>query len=366
MVVLAVGCVAQSDEPPSAVSLPVVAAVTLVETDHYVVRRRVTGVLQARQRTELGFELGGKLAQLTVDVGDRVVANQPLATLDTALLIRQQERLTAQTAAVDARLAFVNATLRRRQNLAGNGFSSAQELDDLEGQAADLQAQRAQIAADAAAVRTQIDKATLRAPFAGVIAARYQDTGAVIASGTPILRLLEADHWEARVGLPPALQHELAVGDAVALQWRGQPLTGRVTTLERELDPRTRTVTARIALPATPFAFVHGDLINLMVHVTVAEPGFWLPLTALTDGGRGQWRVLVLAPTADDPTRAQLEPRDVVLIHATGDRAFVRGALAAGESVLAQGVHKFAARQTVRMASATAVVAAHQPVPVQP
>ncbi len=347
VLVLLGGCIAQSDERLLPFEdLPEVVALPLQLEDHYLVTRRLTGLVTPRQRTELGFELSGKLQNLAVKVGDTVRIGQPLATLNTELLQHRRDGLHAQAKSVQARLELVQLTQRRRQNLAGQGFSSAQELDDLRLQFQDLTAQLDQLAAELAANQAEINKSQLHAPFAGVITQRYRDTGAVVEAGSPIFRLLETDHWEAEIGLPPRLHAKVSLEREVALFWRNQPLVGRPIAFRRELDPHTRTATLRVALPNLPF--IDGELIELTLEERIETPGFWLPLTALTEGVRGRWRVFVLESAAIPDNTARLSPRDVTLVYNTQNQVFVTGALQAHESILRGGLHKFSAHQQVR------------------
>ncbi len=71
-------------------------------SDHYLVEREYVGTVQAGQQANLGLELGGKIAQILVDVGDRVKAGDPLITLDKQLLQTQADELSAKQEQITA------------------------------------------------------------------------------------------------------------------------------------------------------------------------------------------------------------------------------------------------------------------------
>jgi hypothetical protein len=65
--------------------------------------------------------------------------------------------------------------------------------------------------------------------------------------------------------------------------------------------------------------------------------GGWLPIAALLEGQRGVWTVLRIEP-AGDSYRTAREAVEVLEIR--GDQAYVRGTLASGSRVVANGVHR--------------------------
>ena len=62
------------------------------------------GLVTARRESELGFERGGRIDSIAVDVGDRVTVGQVLARLDTRALEAQIVAANAQTAEAQAQV----------------------------------------------------------------------------------------------------------------------------------------------------------------------------------------------------------------------------------------------------------------------
>lgn len=93
-----------------------------------------------------------------------------------------------------------------------------------------------------------------------------------------------------------------------------------------------------------------GQLAYLNVVETVKEPGYWVPVSAITDGVRGLWNVYAIVAQSDGSFK--LERRDVSVRYATEEQAFVRGALQAGEAIVATGMHRYVPGQTVNPSKA--------------
>ena len=195
---------------------------------------RIYGNVEVRE-VELGFRIGGRIAAVLVDEGDKVTPGQELARLDTQPLRdrlagadakvaaasamvskdaagnRPQEVRAAQAAVTDAeaRLGEARRLNQRRRALSERGFISKAELDEsqssLTAAAARLDAARAalslaqegtrsedrtatradaaQVAAERRAIQTDLSDAVLTAPSAGQVLTRVREAGAIVQPG---------------------------------------------------------------------------------------------------------------------------------------------------------------------------------------
>ena len=338
---------AEADPAGPAAAAPAPVAVFEVRVDARTpIESRFPGLIAARRTSALGFESGGRVAEIAVDVGDRVEAGAMLARLDTRALDASLAASRAEAAAARARASLAEATLTRQQTLVDRGHISAQALDQAR---ADRDAAAASAAAaDAAANRiaVQLDLARLDAPFAGVITDRLLDEGAVAGPGAPILTLVESSALEFRVGLPADEARAVIPGQSYPLEIGAARLDAVARAGTGVVSPGARTVETVFDLaPGAPAE--SGAVARLILETALEEPGFWAPLTALSEGRRGLWSVYVLAPDAE---AFRLEPRPVEILHSQGDRVYLRGAVEAGAQVLAAGVHRVTPGQRVRPA----------------
>lgn len=385
-----------------AVALPVdVMAVESVS--QYTTERQYTGELVAGRSSTLGFERSGTVVSMLVQEGDRVIAGQPLARLDTRTLEAQRLQLVAQrqaalaqlrelqagprsetiaaaaatVAEIEQQLALAQLQRDRREALYTEGAISREELDReqyntgaLEQRLAQaqsqltelrtgtrveqLEAQAAQVSQIDASLRqidVDLDKSVLLAPFAGTISDRPVDEGVVVSGGQAVVSLVESAPLEARVGLPPSVADRLQVGSPQRILVGDRPFTATLTALLPELDATSRTVTAVLQLPTTDLTV--GQTVRLVLEETQQAEGIWLPTTALVPGERGLWSVYVLteseANNPDSPNLYTVSRRDVEVVHTEGDRALVRGTLQAGEQAVTSGTHRIVPGEQVRI-----------------
>lgn len=322
--------------------------------------RRFVGRVEFAQASAVSFELGGKVAEVRVEEGDRVEAGQVLATLDTARLEAQRAELVAARREARAEAELARIRDRRARELLREDVISPQQADDARLAAAARAAAVARVAAAIERVDVDLAKAALRAPFAGEVSVRHVDAGVVVETGQPVLRVLETARPEVRVGVTRDVAAGLRDGATLAVRIHGEVHTGRVLAVLRERGRDTRTVPVRLEIEERSGALREGDLAELVSSTPVQASGFWLPRAALTEGARGLWVVYVAAPEADGDL-GRLERRSVEVLHESGDRVFVRGAVRAGEPVVQAGVHRLVPGQHVQLAPVSAPLALAAP-----
>ena len=159
------------------------ATITLGTVESTVVNTRA-GTVKACRRAKLAPAAGGQIVKLWVKEGDRVKAGQPLLELWNRDLAAQRELATRQLATSEARRreACIMADTARRdaersQQLADKGFVSPQNSEDTRSTAHARQANCDALTADIKRAQAQIsvvsaglDRTTLAAPFAGIVA----------------------------------------------------------------------------------------------------------------------------------------------------------------------------------------------------
>lgn len=368
------GCNSSSSEPEvqaEQLHIASVNAMTLTPSDHYMVTREYVGIVQAGQQSNLGFELGGKIAQIFVDVGDKVQEGDPLIVLDTQLLKTSADQLTAQQAQITAQLELVNANLKRQNTLKKKGFSAESEIDNLNSQRNALRANYRQVGATLAANRLQQEKSTIYAPYSGTISARYISKGDVVNTGSPTLTLLASNRKEAHVGIPTKqllrvnqLSQSSATNTVNAANTDGKKQwvlrIGDKTYTTTLLNPgasvnlNSRSITLRFELPDSVTA-IDGELAYLQLDDKHDDNGYWVPLSAMTDGLRGVWNVYVLSEKSADENntlesskkKLRVERRSVQVLYANGKQAYISGAVNAGEKLVSDGLHRLVPGQTV-------------------
>ncbi len=216
--------------------------------------------------------------------------------------------------------------------------------------------QRSALAAVAQA-KHDIDRTTVRAPYAGRVLLARVDTGDFVTRGTVLARVHALDAVEIALPLPDAELRHVALpqtpgagpGPAVrffaefggkASEWHG-----RIVRTAGEIDAKTRMVQG-IAEVESPFTgatpLMPGMFVQAEIEGHVHQNVIVLPRTAMRDGHR------VFVVDASGVMRL----REVDVLRAERDRIVLRSGVAAGELICTQNLEAPTDGMRVRVAAA--------------
>ncbi|SUI76061.1 efflux RND transporter periplasmic adaptor subunit [Shewanella morhuae] len=336
-------CQKEVTEHATEVTLPTVTSQTLTLTPSYQRIQTYTGTIRAGNTTGVGFELAGKLNELQVNSGSKVKQGQILAILDTRLLEAERQEIQASLAQTQADVDLATSTLKRNQQLKKSGYVSEQLLDENHSQLSSLAAVKNRLLASQHANQLKLDKSILIAPFDGTISQRQHNLGEVVAAGSPIFTLVGNINPEAYIGIPVALADQFYAGEKVKISVQNQNFTAEIAGISAEVSSVSRTLQLRISLPKDA-RVINGEIAYLHQQQQIVQTGYWVPISALTDGIRGIWNLYIIA---NDEQQSVIERRDVEILYTTQDMAYIQGAIKPNEIYVSQGLHKLVVGQAV-------------------
>lgn len=268
------------------------------------------GVVELDERS-LGFEVGGRLADVTIEEGEKLEPGKTIARLDDTIARVARDARTAEVAAARAQVELIKAgarpeevramgaqiqavrateqllseNLERQSMLAGRGAAPAARTDELTAQLAQARAQRAALSQQQRALRTgareqeiqvalarlqaaetalqgeeeRIARYVLRADRAGTVLRVHADPGEVVAPGAPVVTVADVEHPYVDVFVPQGETGGLRVGlpARVRVDAQREPFRARIEHVSRrtEFTPR--------------FLFSERERPNLVLRVRV-------------------------------------------------------------------------------------------------
>ena len=304
------------------------------------------GEVKPRHESELGFRIGGKVVARLVDVGARVKKGTPLARLDASDVALQAQAANAAVAAADTEYQFAKAEFERYEGLFRQKFVSASALDQkrnvMNSNAAKLEQARAQ----QAVAGNQAGYATLVADQDGVVTSVSAEVGQVVAAVQPVVHVARVEEREVAIAVPENRLDELRSAKALGvLLWANadKVYPAKVREIAPAVDAATRTFAVRVSILAPDDAVQWGMTANVVVQGTGGDGAALVPSSAIYHAEDGKPAVWIY-----DPDRRTVALRPVTLDAFREDGALVTSGLAGGEWIVAAGVHKLRAGQSVK------------------
>ncbi|MEL6373604.1 MAG: efflux RND transporter periplasmic adaptor subunit [Pseudomonadota bacterium] len=320
--------------------------------DGYTIKQRFVGRVEPLRQTQLAFELAGTVMSIAADEGQRIKAGAQVARLDRARLRTRLAELQAQKRELQARLSLARATAGRQRKLNRKGWTPSQRFDEARFQVAEIEAGIGRVEAGLEAVRVDLRKAILRAPFDGIVAARQVDEGAIVAAGAPVLLLMQAGAQRIRVGVSRQAGAGLKIGERYRFEAGGRTFMAKLEAFRPDLDPTSRTMTA-LFRTSMQVDQPYGAVVTLALDRRIETPGAWVPTAALNEGAKGLWTVLTVVADESAPERYRVRREAAEILHVSGERSFIRSTIPPGTRFISNGTNRVTPGQQVALLGGT-------------
>ena len=316
----------------------------------------VIGRLVARQSGVVAARTRGPVAELRVEVGDRVQEGQVLAVLviDRPRIERQLRaaEVAEEVAAVktaNAQIELLSQEMKRLEGLRRSAaFSQAryedkrQEVVKAQSAAAEAEAALASARANFRMAEIELRDTKILAPYAGVVAVRHTEVGSYLNVGNSVITLVDNRNLEIEADVPSERIGGLEPGAEVTCRMNGSySVPAMVRALLPEENPLTRTRTVRF----TPhFDGNERDLAtNQTVTILVPAGPARRVVTVHKDAVLNRKGNSVVFVVND----GQAHLRKVLLGEPVGSRFEVLAGLAAGDLAVVRGNERLRPEQKV-------------------
>ena len=342
--------------PPMQVAVDAVVKESLKQTVP------VIGRLVGRT-TGLAARVEGSIADIRVEVGDRVGKDDVIAVLvadqykwEYELRKAEVEQFAAIVKTQMAKIALRRQELSRLERLKESAAFSQARLEDkrqevvvAESEAAEAAGRLASARASLGMAKTNLDNTAIRAPFDGMIAKRMVEIGVYVKVGDSLVIIVDDRGFEIEAEVPAQYTAGLAPRTKVDVSLAGGPtVTARVRAVVPAEDPQNRTRTTRLIpeVPVDPADRPPGlgnlaDGQSVTLHIPVASVGDAVTVHKDAVLARDGGRVVYLVEDA------KALARNVVLGDAVGNRFIVKAGLQPGDMVVVRGNERLRPGQKV-------------------
>jgi len=309
----------------------------------------LTGTLTAPRSARLSPDVEGRVAAIAVEAGERVARGDTLLTLDEELARLELEQAEAALREAETELADARRRLREARDLAARQSIPETEVAAREAAVQRVTAVVQRRRAERAYQKARVERHTLKAPFAGVVARRLTDLGEWVEPGTPVLELVAVDRLRLDLQVPQSYFGRVQGGTPVAVRLDALP----GTTLEAGIgeivpvsDPSARTFLARVRLDNAAGGLTPGMSARATLRIDTGRTSVVVPRDALIRYPDGRVTVWVARHHSED--YSVREQRVQTGLTFAGRVEIVEG-LEAGTPVVVRGNESLQEGQRVRI-----------------
>ncbi len=295
-----------------------------------------TGTLEAHVRATISPKNSGRIAQVLVDQGDKVIKGQKLVLLDDEDLRQQVEMAKAEISvahagvekavsgikSAEATEKEAKASYARISQLAPSGAVSVDALEKSlqqmevaqaelnQTQSAKIEAEKLVIKAEASLqfAQAQLAYTVVCAPFDGLIVRRNRDPGDVVVPGSMVLDMISLDELWISAWIDETLLGRLKVGQKAKIVFRSDPeaeLPGKIARISPQVDSETRELLIDVTVDHLPQSWAVGQRAEVYIETDYKENAIVIPQRVVVwrqqqpgvfviDNGRTYWRKIVL------------------------------------------------------------------------
>lgn len=277
------------------------------------------GTIESQREAAVGFDLVGRLSQVLVDEGARVTLGQELARLETdqaqadlrsaqtgvAAARASLQRLASEEERARAVLTTAEREATRLQGLVAAGAITSQQRDEagdrLRLARADLDrvlAQRSEAtrgidvaAGGAEQRRVAMVRATLLAPFDGLVTRRLREPGDTVSVGSTVLRIVDTGRVYVNAAIDETALPLLAVDQPSAIIFPGQSASsaGRVTKISWEADRQTHEILVEVTPEVNDRRVAIGQRADIRIEVARRERVLRVPIRMIQHDETGPY-----------------------------------------------------------------------------
>jgi multidrug efflux pump subunit AcrA (membrane-fusion protein) len=333
----------------------------------------VSGSVEGNITALTAFQVGGRVAHVYVEEGQRVAKGQLLADLDATDYRNGFNAAVGEADAAGAVNAKAKAGLRQQEleqaridfdrwqdeynrmkylyehkSLPANdftkieaGFNAARERYDMAKSGTrteDKLAASAQYNAATAQMqeaKKRLADCQLRAPIAGFIGMRQIEVGNTVAPGMPVLSVVDLDPVKVRVGIPESQVGKVREGDRAEVSipsLNGQQFEGRVEAIAAASDPASRTYVSKIVVPNPKHQLRAGMVSEARLIGDAQVNVITLPGSAIVRDARGVTQVFVVTSGQNRAYGRRVEVGSMI-----GNEVEIRSGLTGNEQVVVNG-----------------------------
>lgn len=327
-----------NNEEPEVVLDPLV---TLYEAQYTSFKHeiRVQGNVETDQDIMLTAEMGGLITSIKVKEGQKVSKGQVIAQVDASILSSNMQELKTQ-------LEYAEYMLDKQIELNKRGVGSEFDLETAQSQVNSLKATMQSLS-------TQQGKATIRAPFSGVIDQVFAKQGQMAGPAAPIVRLVNNKTVDIVASISEKHFDKVKEGTSMTVYFPNYSDTSiqlKITNVGNYIEPTNRTFRVKSTITNNNY-FLPNMLAEVSIVDLAVDSGLVVPSSSVLKDQENLDFVYTAVPYKSEDGKELFKVKKVlvsVIERFEGSTLLNEGSIKQNEKVVVKGARGVANGDIVR------------------
>lgn len=217
---------------------------------------KLVGTVEAQNDVHISAEVAGRITKYFVELGDKVQKGDPILKIDDSQLVRERERLEAVTA--QARENYERLKRLYEQDSVGSEIEYLNAKYNYQQNKASLEA-----------VKVNIAKTTVNAPFDATVENIMLEEGEMASPGSVLVRIIGTDKLKISTGVPSTYSNVVSTGDKAQVWFdfqQADTLQLPISFVGKSISPQARTFEVEMKLPNEVQNYKVDMIANVMIR----------------------------------------------------------------------------------------------------
>ncbi len=339
---------------------PVEVSVIIIQPEQVAVTTELSGRVSACLVAEVRPQVGGIVQTVLFTEGSEVKEGSVLYQIDPGLFQAAYDSANAALARAEALLFPARAKAERYRQLAGSNAISRQDFDDAEAAGKKAEADVISARADVDRARINLAYTSVKAPISGRIGKSSVTTGALVTAFQPsalaVIQKLDPVYVDVTQSSTSLLRLKQSMDKGLIKKDEGHQARVKMvledgTPYDREgilkfsdvtVDSGTGSVILRSVFPNPDLTLLPGMFVRTLVEEGIYENAILVPQRCVTRNAKGMPTAAVVKQDG------VVEIRELKIDRALENRWLISAGLAAGDSVIVEGLQKARPGSTVK------------------
>ncbi|NUO52828.1 MAG: efflux RND transporter periplasmic adaptor subunit [Polyangiaceae bacterium] len=287
----------------------------------------------ATRHARVNARAAGVVRELKVDLGARVKKGDVLAVLDSAQVGAERSLL----AGVASRIDTAKKNYDRLMALEKDGITTRKDVLEAKRELDEATAERAALSSSLTVSGAQSGGGvaySLKAPFDGTVTRRNATIGENVDSEEVLFEVVDLSRVWADIDVPESDLVRVSTGRRVFVQVDVLPsrqFEGKIEYIAAEIDPKTRTATARVALDNAGEVLKANMFAQARILLGDEKPRVVVPSAAIQRASNGSLVFVKKSETEYEARRVKLGPLE------DGFAEVLDASIAVGDEIATEG-----------------------------